>query len=157
MEGAVRDDEHRDALLASADVLRADSQGAELVTGRRLDSVDTAVRAARDLLAAGPALVAFALDDGNLFVWADDLVFVPMVDMKVVDTIGGGDAFTAALTATLVRGQGPREAARQAVAAVAATAGHPGGRPDLRPEVVSEYLGRVPSGGFPGGPGFFSR
>jgi ribokinase len=134
LEGAVRDDEHREPLLAAVDVLRADSQEAELLTGQRLDDVDTAVRAARDLLASGPALVVFALDDGNLFVWADDHLFLPLGDTEVVDTTGGGDAFTAALTAALVRGQGPHEAARRAVAAAAATVGHPGGRPDLRPD-----------------------
>ncbi|GAB3896946.1 PfkB family carbohydrate kinase [Kibdelosporangium lantanae] len=134
LEGAVRDDEHREPLLAAADVLRADSQEAELLTGQKLDTVDTAVRAARHLMASGPAFVVFALDDGNLFVWADDHLFLPMVDTEVVDTTGSGDAFTAALTAALVRGQGPHEAARRAVAAAAATVGHPGGRPDLRPD-----------------------
>jgi ribokinase len=58
-------------------------------------------------------------------------VLLPLTDEKVVDTTGGGDAFTAALTAALLRGAAPEAAARQAVAAAGVTVRHPGGRPDL--------------------------
>jgi ribokinase len=143
LEGALADDEHRDALLATADVLRADHSEAELVTGNRLDSVEAAVRAARGLLTSGPFLVAFALSDGNVFVWEEDFLFLPLIDTKVVDTTGSGDAFTAALTAALIRGQGPHQAARHAVAAAAATVGRPGGRPALQAETISKYLIRL--------------
>jgi ribokinase len=49
----------------------------------------------------------------------------------VVDTTGGGDAFVAALTFALVRGDGPEEAAGLAVRASGDTVTRPGGRPDL--------------------------
>jgi ribokinase len=57
---------------------------------------------------------------------------VPLTDAQVVDTTGGGDAFVAALTASLLRTETYEAAARFATAAAGATVGHPGGRPDLR-------------------------
>lgn len=137
LEGAPVDDERRDALLANADILRADHREAELLTGRRLDSVDSAARAGRELLEAGPSFVTFALEDGNVFVWEDDVLFLPLTDTKVVDTTGGGDAFTAALTASVVRGDDRYQAARNAVAAAGDTVGHAGGRPALSPSMLS--------------------
>jgi ribokinase len=87
--------------------------------------------AARKLLEKGPRLIAVATDDGNLFVWADGDLLIPLSDADVVDTTGGGDAFVAALTASLLRGDPYEEAARRATAASGATVGHAGGRPDL--------------------------
>ncbi|WP_438860790.1 PfkB family carbohydrate kinase [Actinoplanes nipponensis] len=54
-----------------------------------------------------------------------------MTGAKVVDTTGGGDAFVAAPTASLLRGDPYPEAARRATAASGATVSHAGGRPDL--------------------------
>lgn len=122
---------HRADLLAVCDVLRADAHEAELLLGVSADD-ETAVRAAATgLLDAGPSLIAVALAGSNLFVWRDGALDVPLTDDEVVDTTGGGDAFTAGLTAALLRGHGYAEAAVHAVAASGATVGHPGGRPDL--------------------------
>ncbi|MEV4133373.1 PfkB family carbohydrate kinase [Dactylosporangium sp. NPDC049742] len=52
---------------------------------------------------------------------------------EAVDTTGGGDALTAALTAALLDGATPREAAREAVAAAGRVVTHAGGRPGLTP------------------------
>jgi ribokinase len=117
-----------DELLACADVVRADDKEAELLLGVPPGQMR---EAARKLLDRGPRLIAVAVDDGNLFVWADGEVHVPLTDDPVVDTTGGGDAFVAALTAALLRGDPYPEAARRATAASGATVGHPGGRPDL--------------------------
>jgi ribokinase len=124
LDGATSDD----ALLARADVVRADDKEAELLLGVPPEDMRYA---ARKLLEKGPRLIAVAVDDGNLFVWADGDVHVPLTDDKVVDTTGGGDAFVAALTASLLRGDPYPEAARRATAASGATVGHAGGRPDL--------------------------
>ncbi|NKE55945.1 hypothetical protein FXN61_03530 [Lentzea sp. PSKA42] len=122
----------RDELLASADVLRADHREAELLSGRTITSADDAVRAAHDVREQGPKLVAFAVDDvGNAFVWDGGELVLPLGDAEVVDTTGGGDAFVAALTFALTRGDSPADAARRAVQASGATVSHPGGRPDL--------------------------
>jgi ribokinase len=119
--------ERRDELLALADVIRADDHEAELLFGAGADIR----RAATELLERGPRLVAVAVAGGNLFVWPGGNVFVPLTREKVVDTTGGGDAFVAALTAALLRGDDYGSAAVQAVAASGATVGHPGGRPAL--------------------------
>jgi ribokinase len=120
-------------LLSLADVLRADAREAGLLLDERIDSPPQAVRAGRRLLREGPGLVALAVEDaGNVFVWADGDLFLPLEDVEVADTTGAGDAFVAALTATLSRDGTVEEAARLAVRAAAMTVRHPGGRPDLR-------------------------
>jgi ribokinase len=119
-------EEHRDELLAAADVVRADGREAELL----LDGPAT-VAAARRVLDRGPRLIALAVPDGNLFVWPDGELHLPLTGDKVVDTTGGGDAFIAGLTASLLRGEDQPTAARWAVAASGATVGHVSGRPDL--------------------------
>ncbi|SDF37340.1 ribokinase [Lentzea fradiae] len=122
----------RDELLACAGVVRADHQEAELLSGRSIKSADDAVEAAREVLAKGPDLVAFAVDDvGNVFVWESGQLVLPLGDVEVVDTTGGGDAFVAALTFTLASGGSPEEAARRAVEASGDTVSHLGGRPTL--------------------------
>ncbi|OJF13324.1 ribokinase [Couchioplanes caeruleus] len=125
LDGAPR--QCRDELLAAADVLRADDQEAELLLGGA-----PTVEKARSMLEKGPRMVALGTGDGNLFVWRDGHLRLPLTDERVADTTGGGDAFTAALTASLLRGDDPSTAARWAVAASGVTVGHPGGRPDLR-------------------------
>ena len=125
LDGAPPDD----GLLAHADVVRADEKEAEMLLGVPPEEMRDA---ARKLLEKGPRLIAVAQDRGNLFVWADGHVLVPLGDTEVVDTTGGGDAFVAALTASLLRGDPYEEVARRATAASGATVGHLGGRPDLR-------------------------
>jgi ribokinase len=122
----------RDELLACADVVRADHREAELLSGRKITGADDALRAAREVMARGPGFAAFAVDDvGNVFTWGDGELVVPLGDVGVVDTTGGGDAFVAALTFALCRGDGPEEAAGLAVRASGDTVTRPGGRPDL--------------------------
>ena len=131
LDGAPAED-HRDDLLALADVVRADDKEAELLLGIPADDPDRVRDAARDVLKAGPRLLAVALaEGGNLFLWDDGDLLVPLGDDPVVDTTGGGDAFVAALTASLLRGESYPDAAGWAHRASAATVGHAGGRPDL--------------------------
>jgi ribokinase len=119
-------------LLACADVVRADHREAELLSGRKIGSADDALRAAREVMTRGPGFVAFAVDGvGNVFAWDEGELVVPLGDVEAVDTTGGGDAFVAALTFALVRGDGPEEAAGLAVRASGDTVTRPGGRPDL--------------------------
>jgi ribokinase len=119
-----------DAILASADVLRADAAEARELTGA--GNADETVDAGRELLARnGLTLVALGVDGGDVFVWRGGARVFPHGDEPVVDTTGAGDALTAALTSVLVRGGRPEEAAELGVAAAAVTVGHLGGRPDL--------------------------
>ena len=125
LDGAPGDE----ALLGYAGVVRADGKEAEQWLGVAAEEF---AAAARGLLAKGPKLIALEVPGANLFVWADGELRVPLSDAEVVDTTGGGDAFVAALTASLLRGETYETAARHATAASGATVSHPGGRPDLR-------------------------
>jgi ribokinase len=119
-------------LLAAADVLRADQREAELLTGRSITGTDAAVRAGRELLARGPSVVALEVSgEANVLTWAEDSAVIPLTAEEVVDTTGGGDAFVAALTVALVRGDDPEDAGRLATAASCRAVDHPGGRTDL--------------------------
>ena len=63
--------------------------------------------------------------------------------VTAVDTVGAGDAFTAALTVALVEGQEPLDALRFACAAGAAAATRPGAQPSLPTrEEVEALLGQ---------------
>jgi ribokinase len=89
-------------------------------------------RAARELLAAGPRLVALGAGrDGDLVTWADGELLLPLLGEDPVDPTGAGDAYVAALTAALLCGAEPTDAAWHASAAAALTIAYPGGRPDL--------------------------
>jgi ribokinase len=138
--------EDRSALLALADVLRADERETELLTGAAPDNVEAVRAAAGKVLASGPGLLVLGLTEGNLFVWRDrrwgeGSTFRPLGDDPVVDTTGGGDALTAALTVALLRGDAQETAARYAVAASSIIVGRPGGRPKLSDQAVRERAG----------------
>ncbi|UJW28459.1 PfkB family carbohydrate kinase [Saccharothrix sp. AJ9571] len=128
-------------LLALTDVLRLDQHDGEQLTGQRLDSAEAALRAGRELLGRGPGLVALAAgEDGNVFLWEDEHVILPLAVRAPVDTTGGEDALVAGLTFALARGADPRKAAALAVAASATTMVRSGGRPSLSPTALAPHL-----------------
>ncbi|HYH29644.1 MAG TPA: PfkB family carbohydrate kinase [Pseudonocardia sp.] len=138
LDGAPPDPAARSDLLARADVLRADDTEAALWADATIDSAADARRVARSLLGRGPRMVVLgAGSEGNVVVWPDGEAVIPLGDAEVVDTTGGGDAFTAGIVAALDRG--PEQAARWGSAAAGLTVGHVGGRPHLRPEAVRKY------------------
>jgi ribokinase len=140
LDGAPEGDS-RDALLAMADVLRADAREAEMLAGSLVTTAAEAEKAAAELLRQGPSLVALAVEGaGNLVAWPEGCVFMPLTETQVADTTGAGDAFVAGLITALAQDDGPRRAARLAVAAAGATVGHPGGRPALTPKAVQDQL-----------------
>ncbi|MGY2129906.1 PfkB family carbohydrate kinase [Blastococcus sp. SYSU DS0617] len=164
-DGAPSDGATRAAVLARAQVVRADAHEAELLTGRELPDVAAVRAAAADLLAAGPRLVSLAAREAGDLVawragpplgraeegdagprWTDGDVLVPLLGDDPVDPTGAGDASVAALTAALLRGEGPEDAAWAAGAAAALTVGHAGGRPRLTPDRVSEQARRGRAG-----------
>ena len=124
----------RTALLAAVDVLRADPAEAALLldAGLATDDVARVLAAAHRLLDAGPSVVVLGVEGaGNAVAWADGELFVPFDDTPVVDTTGGGDTLTAALTVALLDGVDPGRALQRAARATADTVSHAGGRPDL--------------------------
>jgi ribokinase len=133
--------EHQRELLRAADVVRADAREAAMMAGTDINDADDARRAADVILGQGPGLVALAVGDtGNYFAWPGGDLLLPLTKTPVADTTGAGDAFTAALIASLAQGAAPDRAARLAVAAAGATVGHPGGRPSLTTEALDDQL-----------------
>jgi ribokinase len=141
LDGAPAGGHRREEIVAAADVVRADEREAQSLTGTPVGDVGSAVRAGRQLLGLGVRLVALGVAGvGNVFVWPDGQLCLPLTATRVVDTTGAGDALVAALSVALLRGRPPATAARYACAAAAATVGHPGGRPALRPEALAPHL-----------------
>ena len=111
------------------------------LTGHPVQRVEDAVQAGKALVERGVRLVALAVPGaGNVFVWPDGWLCLPLSADEVVDTTGAGDAFTAALVTALLRGRPPEAAAKYASATASVTVGHPGGRPNLTPEAMRPYL-----------------
>lgn len=69
--------------------------------------------------------------DGCLVTTATETVEEPGVAVTVVDTVGAGDAFTAALVVGVLEGRPLREAVRRANRLAARVAGAKGGTPEL--------------------------
>lgn len=87
----------------------------------------------------GPALhasgryVAISLGAAGAELWlsGEKVAAARPPEVKVVDTTGAGDTFSAALTVSLIRGAAPEEALRFAVTAGALTCTRPGAQPSL--------------------------
>ncbi|MCV7380323.1 ribokinase [Mycobacterium alsense] len=122
----------RTDLLASVDVLRADSTEAALIAGEEVGTLEQAEALGRELLGRGPELVALAVPGvGDLVVWKNGSALFEFADAEVVDPTGAGDAFVAGLIAALRAGADPRRAGGLAAAAAGSTVQRLGGRPDL--------------------------
>jgi ribokinase len=132
LDGAARGAE-RSALLARADVVRADAVETEILTGVRPERPQDAEEAARPLLDAGASVVALGVAGaGDLVAWNGGSRFYPFPEVPVVDPTGGGDAFVAGLVMALRAGASPEAAGAAASDAAASTVQRLGGRPDLR-------------------------
>lgn len=97
------------------------------------------VAAARRLGSLGAHAVAVTCGgDGALWVSATDVLRVPALPVAVVDTIGAGDTFAAALLDALWedRDRDPREVLEHAVRAAAVTVSRPGADPPYRAELI---------------------
>lgn len=147
LDGAPDEPEAFTDLLPSVAVLRADDDEAGAYLGRRLDGVADAVEAARELRAAGPAVVALAAGpEGNVVAWEGGHRVYPLLGGDPVDATGGGDAFVAGLARGLLAGSGAETAGWWASAAAALTVARLGGRPDLDVERVAALADRAAQG-----------
>lgn len=107
-------------VLRMIDVIRPNASEAEMLTGVRVTDRASAGRAAEMLRGWGVRSVAVqAAGEGNLLVWEGGEVFVPLVEVPVVDATGAGDAFAAGLSVGLADGMEFVEAGRFASAAAA--------------------------------------
>ena len=145
LDGVPEDATRRDRIVAAGSVLRLDAQEAELLAGHPIPDEATARGVAADLLNRGPKLVVIAVGrDGNLVAWPEGAVMLPLLEPDaVVDTTGGGDAFVAALTWALDRGDDQVRAGQLATAAAGLVVRHPGGRPAIDAATVEEWADRL--------------
>lgn len=131
LDGAVQGSD-RDELLPYAQVVRANSAEAQLLTGMQIGTPQDARKAAAKILEAGPELVVLTVDGlGEFVAWQGDDAFIPFKNVPVVDRTGAGDAFLVGLVSALRSGMDADSASRFASDAAAATIEHLGGRPDL--------------------------
>ncbi|GAA3621132.1 hypothetical protein GCM10022236_24270 [Microlunatus ginsengisoli] len=85
--------------------------------------------------------VTYGGDGSALFEHGRQIASAPGHDVAVVNTIGAGDAFCAALVLELSSGLNPDTALRVANAVGADAVGDPSSQPELAP--LSDYLARV--------------
>lgn len=131
-DGAPQDEAIRRRVLDRADFVRADSAEAEALVGWKPDGVQEAVRAASELLAEGPRVVALSVaGKGDVVAWSGGHVVLPLLGEEPVDTTGAGDSFVAGLAMALLAGETAELAAWWAAAAAADVVRRPGGRPEL--------------------------
>ena len=114
-----------DSLLACCDYLTPNESESEALTGVTVNSVDSAIRAAKILhkRGIGSALITLGAA-GALLYDGERAEHFPSLDAgPVVETTGAGDAFNGGLAVALAEGKTPREAVRfaNAVAALSVT------------------------------------
>lgn len=120
-------------VLGRLTALKPNRMEAELLSGVSIRSAADAEKAADVLLAAGLRQVYISLSSDGVFAAerGGERVHYPCPPVRVVNATGGGDAMTAALAASLLRGEGLRTAAQNAIcagafASTAETTIHPG-------------------------------
>lgn len=88
-------------------------------------------------------LVAFTDGgEGATLYTPEGILFVPPIRVKVADTVGAGDAFTAGLLASRLRGLPWNRAGLYAASLAAEVVKRPGGAPVIEPEVLAR-LGQI--------------
>jgi ribokinase len=103
-----------------------------VLTGARIEGLDTVEAAARQLLKTGLQAVVVTLGRrGACLVTGDATALVPAFPIRVVDTTAAGDAFIAGLAVARLNGKGLESAVRYANACGALAATHFGAQPSL--------------------------
>lgn len=140
LDGAPPRDADADRLFACADVLRADSREAAILTGGPVENADQAMAAGRTLAGRGPGVVVLAVgEEGNAVIWDGGQALVPLTGGPVVDQTGGGDAMVAGLIAGLLRHpDDPLLATCVGTAAAGTVVRRLGGRPEINSRQVWE-------------------
>lgn len=111
-------------LLEYADVVTPNRVEASQLSGVAVRDVESAFRAGEAILRRGPQAVVITMGAEGAAVVARDLrVHVPAYRVRVVDSVGAGDAFNSALAVALLEGRSLVEAVRfaNAVAALKTT------------------------------------
>lgn len=110
------------------DIVLANRDEAEALSGMAIEGASSGIRAARELRKSlGVTAVIVTLGAaGAVLADASGEIHDPGYDVEVHDTIGAGDAFAGSVAAALARGVGPREAVGLGNAAAALAVGRRG-------------------------------
>lgn len=125
----------RDSIALASVVKLSDEELAEVTSACGVAVTDTPERALREVLARNQLdlIVLTRGAGGALLVTPDGAIDQPGVPAQVVDTVGAGDSFTAALTLGLLRGVPLDRIAREACEVAAKVCSHAGALPPLTP------------------------
>lgn len=116
-----------DGVLELVDVLTPNQEEARALTGLDVDTPEEILEAGRELLSLGPRNVVMTLGrDGCLALNSKQRAFVPSYSVRVVDTVGAGDAFNGALAVALAERRPLESACEWACAAGALAVTRPG-------------------------------
>ena len=117
--------------LRLADILKINDEEIRIVAGL-FGLSDDAVTACRELIGAfGLRLVILTKGpEGSEVITADDVIPQGVDDVKIVDTVGAGDSFTAAFVVAYLRGDTLAEAQRLASATASYVCSRKGAMPE---------------------------
>lgn len=107
-----------DKLLQNTDILTPNETEARLILGLRPDEDILEIEIGKKLIDRGVKTAVITLGSkGALIVTKDSNMFVPVREVKVVDTTGAGDTFSSSLAIAIAEGRSLREAVEFAGAA----------------------------------------
>ncbi len=130
-------------LAARPSYIKPNRDELEGLTGRRIDTLDDAYHAGREIIERyGTSSVITLGEDGALAVLPDRAYSLPPLKVNVVSTSGAGDGMLAGLAAAVSRGQPIEDGLRLGAAAAAAVCLMPG-TADCRREDVERFLSEV--------------
>ena len=133
----------REELLQDVHLIRCNAVEAEALTGIEIIDRTSARKAAANLMRRGVQAAVIAAPGGNLLVSSNGELWLPYLDVHVVDTTGAGDALSAALAVCIANGEDLASAARFANAAAALKTTRLGAQAGLpRREEVLRLLSR---------------
>lgn len=119
-------------ILARVDVLTPNRGELAALSGLPTETIADVAEATGRLLGRGPGAVVVTLGaEGCLIVDPTGSRTIPAFRVKAVDTVGAGDAFSAALAVALADGQTLDDAARRAAASAAVAVTQPGAQGSL--------------------------
>lgn len=130
-------------LAAQPDYVKPNRHELERLTGRRIDSRDDALAAARLVAARYHTTPVVTLGkDGMVALDGERAYYLPALDVQVVSSAGAGDAVLAGLAASLALGGTPEDGLRLGAAAAAAVCLLPA-TADCRREDIERLLPQV--------------
>jgi ribokinase len=115
-----------DELLRLTDLCVPNEPEIELLTGKPAGNLEQVTAAAQVLRERGPRMVIVTLGSRGVLLLGDQMLHVPALSVRALDTSGAGDAFIGSLAVLLAEQQPLAEALRWANAAAAVSVTRPG-------------------------------